>query len=295
MRRRCCDLSRRRRGWFCNLGNRSDSRWRRCRFHKGWRWRRSRRRSRIDSRRRSRRRSHQNNLWLCWSCRGFGWTRRRRSHGWLHNHRDRGGRRGDRRPSGNRRRSGRSFGYNRICGRTRRNSRLCCRRHNARFLAHRRHDLARLRASCRCCGRRRGHHRGRRGLCRNRLLGRSGGAGGELAPARRVFLLLLLSQNCLKRVTGLGDVGQVDLRLQTLRRARLRACAAGCATVALKLPAHLLGLVVFNRAGVSFALTQAEVSQDIKNLLALDFHLAREIVDSNLAHPPLFETCYPKP
>jgi hypothetical protein len=63
----------------------------------------------------------------------------------------------------------------------------------------------------------------------------------------------------------------------------------------LKLPADLLGLVVFNRAGVSFALTQAELPQDIKNLLALDFHLAREIVDSNLAHPPLFETCYPKP
>jgi hypothetical protein len=46
---------------------------------------------------------------------------------------------------------------------------------------------------------------------------------------------------------------------------------------------------------VSFALTQAELYQNIKNLLALDFHLAREIVDSNLAHPPLFKTCDPKP
>jgi len=107
-------------------------------------------------------------------------------------------------------------------------------------------------------------------------------------------LLLLFGQNCLQRVTRLGDVGQVDLGLQPLRRARLGACAAGGATVALKLPAHLLGLIVFNRTGVSFAFTQAELSQDIKNLLALDFHLSREIVDSNLAHPPLFETCYPK-
>jgi hypothetical protein len=41
------------------------------------------------------------------------------------------------------------------------------------------------------------------------------------------------------------------------------------------------------------AFTQAELSQHVKNLPALDFHLAREIVDSNLAHPPLFKTCYP--
>jgi len=79
-----------------------------------------------------------------------------------------------------------------------------------------------------------------------------------------------------------------------LRRARRGAGAAGAAA-ALKYPAHLFGLKLLNRAGVSFALTQAEFSQNIKNLFALDFHLAREIVDSNLAHPPLFETCYPKP
>jgi hypothetical protein len=40
---------------------------------------------------------------------------------------------------------------------------------------------------------------------------------------------------------------------------------------------------------------QAELRQYVKNLPALDFHLAREIVDSNLTHPPLFKLCYPKP
>jgi hypothetical protein len=89
-------------------------------------------------------------------------------------------------------------------------------------------------------------------------------------------------------------VGKVNLGLDSLRRTRRGAGAAGSAA-ALKCPAHLLGFVVFNRTGVSLTLTQAELSQNIKNLFALDFHLAREIVDSNLAHPPLFETCYPKP
>jgi hypothetical protein len=58
---------------------------------------------------------------------------------------------------------------------------------------------------------------------------------------------------------------------------------------------HLLGLVVFNRAGMSLAFTQADFHQHVKDLLTLDFHLSREIVDPNLAHPPLFKTCYPKP
>jgi hypothetical protein len=39
---------------------------------------------------------------------------------------------------------------------------------------------------------------------------------------------------------------------------------------------------------VSFAGAQAKLRQYVKNLTALDFHLAREIVDSNLTHPPLF-------
>jgi hypothetical protein len=46
---------------------------------------------------------------------------------------------------------------------------------------------------------------------------------------------------------------------------------------------------------VGLAGSQAKLRQYVKNLPALDFHLAREIVDSNLTHPPLFRLCYPKP
>jgi hypothetical protein len=42
---------------------------------------------------------------------------------------------------------------------------------------------------------------------------------------------------------------------------------------------------------VGFARAQAKLRQHIENLPALDFHLACEIVDSNLTHPPLFRTC----
>src|SRR6185437_14285613 len=63
----------------------------------------------------------------------------------------------------------------------------------------------------------------------------------------------------------------------------------------LEMRAYLLGFVIFNRTRVSFALTDAKFREDIENLATLDFQLAREIVNSNLAHPPLFRICYPKP
>jgi hypothetical protein len=53
--------------------------------------------------------------------------------------------------------------------------------------------------------------------------------------------------------------------------------------------ANLIGLIFLQRTGVGLAGTQAELCQYIKNLPALDFHLAREIVDTNLTHPPLFK------
>jgi hypothetical protein len=59
--------------------------------------------------------------------------------------------------------------------------------------------------------------------------------------------------------------------------------------------ANLIGLILFQRAGVGLAASQAEFRQYVENLPALDFHLAREIVDTNLTHPPLFRLCYPKP
>jgi hypothetical protein len=116
-----------------------------------------------------------------------------------------------------------------------------------------------------------------------------------MTAARGLFLFLLLRQNGLHHVAGLINVRQINLGLKALGRPRGSASLArACASAEMR--THLLRLVLFNRARVSeLAVTQAEFRQYVKNLPALDFHLACEIVDSNLAHPPLFKTCYPKP
>jgi hypothetical protein len=59
--------------------------------------------------------------------------------------------------------------------------------------------------------------------------------------------------------------------------------------------AYLVGFIALQRTGVGLARGQAELCQYVKNLPALDFHLACEIVDTNLTHPPLFKWCFPKP
>ena len=113
---------------------------------------------------------------------------------------------------------------------------------------------------------------------------------------RFFFLFLFLGQNGLQHVAGLGDMREIDFGRNGLRSARGRgAGVARRPRSALKMRANLLGLVLFQRTGVGLAGAQAEFRQYVKNLPALDFHLAREIVDTNLTHPPLFKMCYPKP
>jgi hypothetical protein len=114
-----------------------------------------------------------------------------------------------------------------------------------------------------------------------------------MAAACRLFFFLLLGQDGLHHVAGFVDVRQINFGLKTLRSPRPLAGACGRPAI---MGTYLFRLVLFNRARVSeLAVTQAEFRQYVKNLPALDFHLACEIVDSNLAHPPLFKTCYPKP
>jgi hypothetical protein len=108
-------------------------------------------------------------------------------------------------------------------------------------------------------------------------------------------LLVLLGLNRPEHVAGLGDMGEVDFGHNALRGAgSCRACAAGPGS-ALEMLAHLLGFESFQRTGVRLAAIQVQFRQNLKNPFALDFHLAREIVDTNLTHPPLFKMCYPKP
>jgi hypothetical protein len=138
-------------------------------------------------------------------------------------------------------------------------------------------------------------HDGRRGLGRNRRLGSSRRSGGSVASACSRFVFLLFGQDCLERIARLGDVRKVNLGLEHLRCPG--SCGRMCARpgAALEMRPHLVGFVHLQRAGVGLAFTKAEFHQNVKNLPALDFHLACEIVDSYLAHPPLFTLCYPKP
>jgi len=53
--------------------------------------------------------------------------------------------------------------------------------------------------------------------------------------------------------------------------------------------AYFFRLMFFEGARVRFTRTHAELRQHVENLPALDFQLARKIVDSNLTHPPLFD------
>ena len=66
-------------------------------------------------------------------------------------------------------------------------------------------------------------------------------------------------------------------------------------TPMLKMSADLFGFMLLDRARVRLAFTQAKFREHVQNLTTLDFHLAREIVNSNLTHPPLFRMCCPMP
>jgi hypothetical protein len=107
--------------------------------------------------------------------------------------------------------------------------------------------------------------------------------------------LFLLGQYRLQHVAGLGDMGEVDFGHNALWGTGSRRASAARTRAAVKMLAHFLGLEGFQGAGVRLAAIQAEFHQNLKNPLALDFHLACEIVDTNLTHPPLFKICYPMP
>jgi hypothetical protein len=118
----------------------------------------------------------------------------------------------------------------------------------------------------------------------------------QMAQPRCFFLFLLLGLDSLQHVTRLGDMREIDLGRDALwGTGRRGAPLAGRSASTLVVRANLIRLVVLQRTGVGLAGRQAELRQYVENLPTLDFHLAREIVDSNLTHPPLFEFCYPKP
>jgi ATP-dependent protease HslVU (ClpYQ) peptidase subunit len=81
-----------------------------------------------------------------------------------------------------------------------------------------------------------------------------------MAGARILLFLLLVGENGLEHIAGLGDVREVDFGLLALGSAR-SAHLAAAPGVALKLRANLVRFVVFERTGVGLAAGQAELRQ----------------------------------
>jgi hypothetical protein len=100
------------------------------------------------------------------------------------------------------------------------------------------------------------------------------------------FLLLLRDRA--QNVAGTRDVREIDLGLEIV----LTVSGTGGGPVrsgrrvgaSTEVLAYEFGLVLFERARVSFFLGDADRGQDLKNFSALDLQLARQIVDSNFAH-----------
>ena len=127
----------------------------------------------------------------------------------------------------------------------------------------------------RCSSATRTHHDSRR-----RRLGRKLGLA---------LGFLLTRQHCLQYIAGLGDIGEIDLGTILLLASRTRTTPRPCGTrAALKVATHPLRLARFDGTRMGLAVGHTHRFQSIENLLTLDFQLTRQIVNSNLTHPPLF-------
>ena len=108
--------------------------------------------------------------------------------------------------------------------------------------------------------------------------------------ARFFFLFVFLGQHRLQNITRFGDMRKVDLRndaLPGMARRRTPAMRRGTRFLH-KMRANFLRLVLFQRAGVGLTRGNPEFRKNVENRARLHFQLFREIVDTNLAHPPLF-------
>jgi hypothetical protein len=273
---------------------------RRCGSHGSWglnhrrrsryRYHRSRRRGLFHYSRSSAhgsRRLHGNRRLLCDTSMLFA---RMHRDGWLDCHGARMRRNHHHGPRRGGRCCGRRLGNHWPSRRTRGN-RGCSRRrsHNGRSRPRLRHNPARFRPRRRSSG--------RCGNCGCGRRNRSDDGSHHLSWWRRrlprtILFFLLFGQDGLHHIAGLGDMREINFRRNRLLAARGRARRSE-PLAARQMPTHLLRFIGLKRTRVGFAGAQAELRQYVENLSALDFHLAREIVDSNLAHPPLFRTCCP--
>ena len=84
-------------------------------------------------------------------------------------------------------------------------------------------------------------------------------------------------------------MGEVDLGLDLIGvgTARPRRTAGGLrGGGSAEAGTHFIRFVVFERTGMALFLGNSDFGKHIENGLAFDFQFSRQIVDSNLAHPP---------
>jgi len=108
--------------------------------------------------------------------------------------------------------------------------------------------------------------------------------------ARLFFLFFLLGQNRLHRIAGLRNVRKVEFGGRRLRPMAIgRTCGMRPRPRLLnKMRANLIRFLRLERTGVCLSSSNAKLGKNVENRERLDFQLFREIVDTNLAHPPLF-------
>lgn len=103
--------------------------------------------------------------------------------------------------------------------------------------------------------------------------------------------LLLLPNDRLQHVSRLRDVRKINLGPDLVWCAIASASSWPARGVSLagsaEVDPHFFRFVVFERAGMSFLLGDADFGEYIENGFALDFQFPGQIVDSNLTHPPL--------
>jgi hypothetical protein len=99
---------------------------------------------------------------------------------------------------------------------------------------------------------------------------------------------LLALEDGLEGVAGLGDLGEVELRLVV---GWLPVRGAAFAAVLEVFP-DSFGLVGFDGAGMGLS-CHADCFERVQDWPALDFQFSCQIVDSNFAHPSLFASLRP--
>jgi hypothetical protein len=101
---------------------------------------------------------------------------------------------------------------------------------------------------------------------------------------------LLLDQR-LQHVARFGNVGKINLGLDFVSAGRTRSLTRGGVRAgSMKMRAHLLRFVFFQGTGVGLLLRDTHFFQHIENGFAFDFKFPGQVVDSNLAHPPLLSS-----